>query len=113
MRIAYILAALLALAGAVLGGRAYIAPDSGVDGTLGAGLALAGAVAVTLGALVAAIPEIRGGWRGLLGTLLVLGAALTALAAWFLMKPAFAILMALALLGVVVALLVRPRRRLA
>ena len=111
MRIAYALAALAAFAGAVMAALAFLTPDSGVDGTPGAGLALAGAAAVAVGALVAMAPGVRGGWRGLLVALLLLGAVLTALAAWFLMRPAFAVAMAAAALLVLVAPFVRSRRR--
>jgi len=114
MRLPYLLVLLPALVAAVLGGIAYIRPDSGVDGTGGALLALAGAAAVAVGALLAMLPGVRGGLLGLLDALLLLGAALTALAAWFLMQDAFAIAMALAALGLLLALAFRSRpRRLA
>ncbi|WP_176559456.1 hypothetical protein [Rubellimicrobium roseum] len=113
MRLSYLLVLLPATVSAVLGGAAYIRPDSGVDGTGGALLALAGAVAVAVGALIALTAVLRGALRGVLDALLFLGAALTAVAAWFLMQDAFAAAMALAALGVLIAVLLRPRRRLA
>lgn len=81
MRLSYLLAFLPALVGTMLGGVAYMQPGSGVDGTVGALLALIGAAAVTLGSLLAMLPGLRGVLRGLLDALLFLGAALTALAA--------------------------------
>lgn len=112
MRYAFLLAAVLpALVGAVLGGIAYFAPETGVAGTPGALLALVGAVAVTLGAL--AIPRLGGGWRGLFLALCVAGALLTAAAAWFLMQLAFAAVMALAALGILVLAAALPNRRTA
>jgi len=111
MRLSYLLVLLPALVAALLGGMAYIRPDSGVDGTGGALLALIGAAAVAVGAALAMLPGVRGWLRGLLDALLFIGAALTALAAWFLMQDAFAIAMALAALGVLVALALRPRSR--
>ncbi len=80
------LAAVPALAGAGLGAWAYLVEETGVTGTPGALLALVGAVAVALGALLAAVPALRGGLLTLLEVLVVVGALLTALAAYFLMQ---------------------------
>lgn len=110
MRAAYALVALSALIGSVLAGIAYFTPNTGVDGTGGALLALAGAVAVTLGALLAMVPAVRGWFLGLLDVLIFLGAALTAAAASFLMQYPFAIAMGVAALGLLLAVAVRPRR---
>lgn len=103
MRIPYILAFLPALGGAALAVIAYFSPNTGVDGTPGALLALLGAAAATLGALLAMMEAVRGKVRILLNTLTGLAAALTALAAYFLMQYAFAAAMGLALLGLLLA----------
>ena len=77
---------LSALAGVGLAGAAAFLPDTGINGTPGAFLALLGAVAVTaaLGLLMAVkLPPTA---RGILVAAAALGAILTALAAWFLMQ---------------------------
>jgi quinoprotein glucose dehydrogenase len=107
-RWAYALVAAPAALGVVLGGLAYFGADTGVDGTVGALLAFIGAVAVTVAALIAMAPLPRG-VRVTLNILLVLGAILTALAAWMLMQPLFAAAMVASALGLVAAL--APRRR--
>jgi quinoprotein glucose dehydrogenase len=115
MRTPYALVLAPALAGVVLAGIAYFAPgtNTGVDGTPGALLALIGAVAVTLGALLSMTPAVQGLGLRLLNFLLGLGALLTATAAYFLMQYAFAVAMALALIGLVVALTLHTTRRIA
>lgn len=115
MPASYLLVFVPALVGAALAAIAYFAPIgiTGVEGTAGALLALVGAGAVTLGALLAMAPGLRGWPRGLLDVLLFVGAALTSLAAWFLMQVPFAIAMALAALGLLAAIVLRPRRRIA
>ncbi len=112
MRATYALVVIPALVGVVLGAIAYFAPfgATGVEGTSGALLALLGAVAVTLGGLLASRMDRRSGWRGALQVLLALGAALTALAAWFLMQFFLATAMGLAFLGLIGAALVTARR---
>jgi drug/metabolite transporter (DMT)-like permease len=110
-RRAYALVAAPAALGVFLGAAAYLGDDTGVDGTAGALLALFGAAAVTVAALVAIAPMPRG-LRTTLNVLLVLGAVMTAFAAWMLMQPLFAAAMAASALGLVAALAV-PRRRVA
>lgn len=111
MRMSYTLVLLPALLGAVLGAIAYFVPNTGVDGTPGALLALIGAGAVTLGALLALMPSINGWVLGVLNVLLGLGTVLTAAAAYFLMQYAFAFAMAVALLGLILAVIVHQNRR--
>lgn len=89
------LVALLAAAGAALGGYAYFAGNTGVTGTGGALTALLGAVAVTLGALVDLASLGRGGHLAL-RILIVVGAGLTAFAAFMLLQYVFTGLMLLA-----------------
>lgn len=112
MRASYALVVVPALVGVALGAVAYFAPfgATGVEGTPGALLALIGAVAVTLGGLLAMASGPRSRWRGLLNALIALGAALTALAAWFLMQYPFAVAMLLALLGLIATAFATARR---
>lgn len=112
MRASYVLVLVPALVGTVLGLNAYFGPfdTTGVEGTPGALLALIGAVAVTLGTLLAMGSRPRSGWRSLLNVLMALGAVLTALAAWFLMQHALAVAMLLAFLGLVVTAFATARR---
>ena len=99
----YAAVAVPALAGAVIAAIAYLAPNTGVDGTVGALLALVGAVAVTLGSLIAMTDAVGGGLRVTLDVLLGVGALLTALAAYFLMQYWCAPAMVLAFIGLVYA----------
>lgn len=111
MRTSYALVLLPSLVGVALGGFAYFVPATGVNGTIGALLALLGAVAVALAAALAMMPAVRGGVLTLLDVLIALGAVLTALAAFFLMQYAFMVAMLLAALAVPVAIVTRPIRR--
>lgn len=115
MRTAYILIFLPALAGVVLGAISYFAPNapSGVEGTPGALLALIGAAAVALGALLGMLSAVRGWGLRLLNILLGIGALLTATASYFLMQYPFAVAMALAFVGLVAAIAFRTSRGLA
>ncbi len=112
MRAIYGLVAVPALVGTFLAAVAYLSDGTGVTGTVGALLALIGAVAVTLGALLAVAPTLSRWLRRTLNVLLALGAALTAVAAYFLMQTALTAAMALTFFGLVVAILVPDRRRL-
>ncbi|SHJ19252.1 hypothetical protein [Wenxinia saemankumensis] len=71
------------------------APDTGVTGTPGAWLVVAGAAACTLVALLRAF-RWPGGDNALLLALCGIGMALTAIAAWFLMQPAIYVALAYA-----------------
>lgn len=85
-----------AAVGAIIALLAFIAPfgNTGVDGTLGAGLAVLGSVAVTaMIGVMAASPRTRG-WFLTLSVLAALVALLTALAAFFLMQTLLLIAMA-------------------
>lgn len=96
------LAAAFAGAGAVLGATAYFRAESGVDGTTGALLALSGSLAVAIAALVC-LAQLPRGVYVTLNVLLLLGALLTAVAAWMLMQYLFAGAMALSFLALVAA----------
>jgi hypothetical protein len=93
--------------GCGLAGYAYLADRTGVTGTEGALLALIGALAVTLGCLVAGLTQRRGAVFGVLAGLIGLGAVLTAVAGVFLMQYGLAAAMALSFVGLVFVLL-RP-----
>ncbi|XBQ15446.1 MAG: hypothetical protein ABL308_10825 [Oceanicaulis sp.] len=103
MRKRYLAAGLPALIGVVLAALAYFGTHTGVDGTRGALLALIGAVCVTLGLGVAAVPAVRGGLLAALLILIGIGAALTALAAFFLMQYGFLVAMLVALAALIAA----------
>lgn len=86
---------------------AYFADRTGVAGSEGALLALIGAVAVAIGILVAGLTARQGAVFNILACLIALGAALTAVAGFFLMQYGLAAAMALTLVGLVFVLL-RP-----
>jgi len=109
MRIAYLFALSPAVVGVVLGAIAWFKPETGVDGTPGALLALVGALLVVIGSLLTMTSRLSGRAAWTLKALTGLGAALTAIAAWFLMQYAFAIAMALALFGFALALALSNR----
>lgn len=101
---------LSALAGVGFAGAAALLPDTGINGTLGAFLAFAGAVAVMilLGLLIVAWIPTRA--RGVFAGVAALVAVLTALAAWFLMQNALFGTMVLALLTLAVGGLTSDRK---
>jgi len=105
MRILDLAALLFAVIGLVLAATAYFGPlgNTGVDGSIGALLALIGTVAATAGIVVTMLRPLPHRVRSLLTALVVLAAGLTALAAYFLMQFALAVAMVLALLGHVLA----------
>lgn len=115
MRIQYLAPFVLALLGVMLGAIAYFGPsgNTGVDGTPGALLALIGAAAATMGAAIAMLVAVGHRWLLTLNILILLAAALTALAAYFLMQTFFAIAMAGAVVGLVFAWTYRTGRRAA
>ncbi len=106
MRWSYAVPVLSSLAGAALATWAYLGPATGVSGTAGALLALLGAVATTMGGMILML----GRPRLWLLALAALAAILTALAGWFLMQWALAIVMAVAFAGLLVAPVLLRRR---
>lgn len=103
MRLAEFLLIVPAAAGVVFGANAFFGHETGVNGSGGALLALIGAIAVLVGGLLTATISADGWLSRILDTLIGLGALLTAIAAWFLMRDFFAIAMLLAFLGLVLA----------
>ena len=101
----------LGAVGTALAAYAYLSSTTGVTGTPGALLALIGAVAVTSGSLLAAFSHLGGAVYGLLVFLIALAAVLTALAAFFLMQYGLAVVLALALVGLLVAVLLPASQR--
>ena len=77
-----------ALAGVALAAIALSAPfgNTGVDGTIGAGLALLGSVFIALVIVLVLMRPLPRGWFAALMTLAIIAALLTALAAYFLMQ---------------------------
>ena len=111
-RPAYLVVALFSAIGVGFGAWAYFGTETGVDGTEGALLALLGALAVMLCALLVVQAEPAGKGRVALDVLMGLGAILTSFAAWMLMQYIFAAAMALAFVALIVAA-TRPVRRIA
>ena len=90
---------LAALIGLGLAAAAALLPDTGIDGTIGAFLAVLGAFSVTfaLGVIVAKKGPFRA--RGVLSGVAALISILTAVAAWFLMQDAVLLAMVASLLA--------------
>lgn len=112
MRTTYVLALLFSALGVIVALIALFAPfgNTGVDGTLGATLALLGSVSATLMIAIAIRPTVPRGWFIGLNILAMLAALLTAIAAFFLMQTLLAIAMAATLLTVAFAFLRSNRR---
>lgn len=111
MQTRYLAAGFLGLVGLVLAIIAYAGPlgNTGVDGTLGALLALIGALVTCLGAGLLAFRKLPS--RPVVIAVLVVAAVLTAIAGYFLMQFALAVVMAAAALALVAApFLSSPRR---
>lgn len=95
------LISLPALVGLALALWFFAMRGSGVNGTLGAALAILGAAATLVGPMLAARMR-PGGWRGLVRGLTVLAAVLSTIAGYFLMQYPYAAALALAALAAVV-----------
>ena len=95
-----------------MAGAAALLPDTGINGTLGAFLAFAGAVAVTivLGLLLIAWVPTKA--RGVFAGVAALVAVLTALAAWFLMQNALLATMVVTLLALLVSGVSADRKKI-
>lgn len=92
---------------------ALLAPGTGVTLTLGAALAVTGALATLVGLLLLATARMRAGLHWLVAVLTVVAAGLTGVAAWFLMQNILAAVMALVCLcSVAVAARTRPLSRI-
>lgn len=106
MRLALFPPLILLAAAMLLAGHAFIGPfgNTGVDGTLGAALALLGATAALVLTLILTLARPRRGWRRAFVVLAVLAALLTALAAVFLAQ----MLLAAAMLAGAVTLIAAP-----
>ncbi|MDZ4313102.1 MAG: hypothetical protein U1A24_21380 [Cypionkella sp.] len=90
---------LAALIGLGFAGAAAVLPDTGIDATIGAFLAVLGAFAVTLalGVIVAKKGKFKA--RGVLLRIAAIVSILTAIAAWFLMQDAVLAAMVVSLLA--------------
>jgi formate/nitrite transporter FocA (FNT family) len=106
----HVISLLAALAGVALAGTAALMPDTGVDGSPGAYLALLGAVGVALALclLVFARPSL--GFAAVLAWSAGLISFLTALAAWFLMQDALLGAMVVSLVALIVGRVTVERR---
>ena len=101
---------LSAIVGVGIAGTAALLPDTGINGTLGAILALFGSagVAAALGLLLASWVPVKA--RGVFMWLAGLVAILTALAAWFLMQNILAATMAVTLLTLLASAITANRK---
>lgn len=90
--------------GCGLAAYAFFAERTGVTGSAGALLALIGALAVVIGILVAGLTARQGPAFNALAILVAIGAALTAVAGFFLMRYGLAAAMALTIVGLVFVL---------
>ena len=88
-----------ALVGLAFAAAAAFLPDTGVDGTPGAFLAVLGAAGVLLVVGVLATGKFSVGWRRVLLWVAALTAVLTVLAAWFLMQNEIAVAFTVSLLA--------------
>lgn len=115
MKILYLVALVLALVGTVLAAIAYLAPfgNTGVDGSIGALLALVGAFSSAAGLTIVLATGVRGGLLKTLYGLIILAAVLTAVAAYFLMQFALMLAMIATVMALVIAIALRPNRRIA
>jgi ABC-type enterobactin transport system permease subunit len=92
---------LAAMVGLALAAAAAILPDTGVDGTPGAFLAVLGAAGVLSCVGLLATRRFSGGARRVLIGVAGLTAFLTAMAAWFLMQNEVLVAFAISLLALV------------
>lgn len=104
------IAFLAALGGAGLAAAAALLPDTGVDGTIGAFLALAGAVAATVLLGLFIIYGTPGRRHGAVVAAVVFVEVLTGVAAWFLMQDALLIAMAVSAAALLASAMTAPRR---
>jgi quinoprotein glucose dehydrogenase len=103
---------LIALAGLVLTLLAALLEGTGVNGSVGAWLAVTGAAATLIGLALLAGARMGRGLHWVLAVLTVLAAGLTAVAGWFLMQNVLAVVMAAACLGsLILAIRISQRRR--
>ena len=101
---------LSALVGLGFAGTAALLPDTGINGTVGAHLALLGTVGVTsaLGILLTSMAQASA--RGVFGMIAAFLAILTAVAAWFLMQDAVLAAMVVSFLALFVSFTTAERR---
>jgi hypothetical protein len=112
-RIFYLVALVLSIIGVVFSGIAYFAPfgNTGVDGSIGALLALVGAVATAAGIVIGLATKIHGPLLTALNILVIVAAILTSLAAYFLLQFVVMFTLAIAAIAVVIAISWPANRR--
>lgn len=99
-----------ALVGVAFAGTAGLLPDTGINGTLGAFLAFAGALAVAIALGLLLVTWVPTKARGVIAGITGLVAILTALAAWFLMQNALLVTMVITLLGLLMSSVMIDRK---
>lgn len=114
MKTLYLAAFLAALVATLFAGIAYFAPfgNTGVDGSIGALLALIGAAASGAGILIVLTANPSGPWRSTLNILTIVAALLTALAAYFLLQFVVMLAMGATVILLVIAIALRLNRRM-
>ncbi len=113
VRIFYLVALVLSIVGVVFSGIAYFAPfgNTGVDGSIGALLALVGAVASAACIVIGLATRVHGPWLTALNILVIVAAILTAVAAYFLLQHVVMFTLAVAAIAVVIAISWPANRR--
>ena len=101
---------LSALAAAGFAVTAALLPDTGIDGTIGAFLALLGASAVAAAIGLLLVRWIPAKMRGVFAAMAGLVAILTAIAAWFLMQNALLATMILTALALLASTIIPDRK---
>ena len=99
-----------AIVGVALAGTAAFGPDTGIDGTLGAFLALMGAIAVALSLTVVWTERFPARVQAFFGWCAAVLAILTGLAAWFLMQDALFLAMVVSFSALLIDVAQQPRK---
>ena len=99
-----------AMTGVGLAGAAALLADTGIDGTLGALLAVLGAVAVALSLGIVWAEKFPAGVRRFFVWCAALLAVLTGLAAWFLMQDALFLAMVVSFSALLISVATTPRK---
>ena len=109
----FVVSFLAALAGIAFAAAAAFLPDTGVDGTLGAFLALLGAVGLLLMVGLIATRRFSTSARRALIGMAALTSVLTGLAAWFLMQDEVLVAVAVSILALLAGTAVVDRKSIA
>ncbi len=109
----FVVSFVAALTGVAFAAAAAFLPDTGVDGTLGALLALLGAAGLLLIVGLLAVWRVSTAARWTLVGIAALTSALTALAGWFLMQDEIAVAAVVSLLALMAASAIADQKTIA